>query len=57
MLERLLILMRGDKRDYAPTAPIRLNYKLRVMLVRFMRLLNGDKSVYAPISPISFDPN
>jgi len=49
--------MRGDKRDYAPTAPIWLNYKLRVMLVRFMRLLNGDKSVYAPISPISFDPN
>jgi len=52
MLERLLRLLRGDKRDRAPTAPIWLHYKTSEILVRLLSLLRGDKRDYAPISPI-----
>ena len=52
MLARLLRLLRGDKRDYAPISPILLEYKSSEMLARLLRLLRGDKRDYAPISPI-----
>jgi len=45
-------VLRGDKRDYAPTSPILLELKSSEMLVRFLRVLRGDKRDYAPTFPI-----
>ena len=42
----------GDKRDYAPTTPISLEFKSSEILARLLRLLRGDKRDYAPMSPI-----
>jgi len=52
MFERLLRVLRGDKRDYAPTASISLEFKLSEILVIFLRLRRGDKRDYAPLSLI-----
>jgi len=51
---RLLILLRGDKRVFAPTTPILFDRKLTEMLARLQRLLRGDKRDYAPTSKILF---
>jgi len=52
MCARLLRVLRGDKRDYAPMSPILLEVKLSVMLERLMRVLRGYKINYAPMSSI-----
>jgi hypothetical protein len=52
MLARLLSLLSGDKRDYAPISPISFESKLSLMLARLLRLLSGDKRDYAPAAPI-----
>jgi len=52
MLARLLRLLSGDKRDYAPMSPILFVSKTRSILMRLVRLVSGDKRDYAPMSPI-----
>ena len=52
MVARLLRLLRGDKRDYAPMSPISLELKLSEMFARLLRLLMENKRDYAPTAPI-----
>jgi len=46
MLARLLRLLRGDNRDYAPTAPILLDHKLSEMLNKSVSFFRYAKQLF-----------